>query len=79
MPAPPPPSPCPAPAQDTFIFRVEGTGVLPPEEILLTACEVLQKKIRDLDAGLKEEAAIFDRAGGGGGGPGGAAPMQVMM
>ncbi|EFN56557.1 hypothetical protein CHLNCDRAFT_144215 [Chlorella variabilis] len=46
--------------QDTFIFRVEGTGVLPPQDIVLTACEVLASKIRNLDAALAEEARRFD-------------------
>jgi hypothetical protein len=39
--------------QDTFIFRVEGTGVLKPEDIVVTACEVLAKKIRNLQVGLR--------------------------
>lgn len=50
----------PVPPQDTFIFRVEGTGVLPPQDIVLTACEVLASKIRNLDAALAEEARRFD-------------------
>ena len=36
------------PPQDTFIFRVEGTGVLRPEDIVITACELLEAKIRNL-------------------------------
>ncbi|KAL4444006.1 hypothetical protein ABPG75_011743 [Micractinium tetrahymenae] len=55
--------------QDTFIFRVEGTGVLRLEDIVLTACEVLARKIRNLQAALEEEATLFDQ--------GGAAPMQM--
>jgi DNA-directed RNA polymerase II subunit RPB3 len=53
--------------QDTFIFRVEGTGVLRPEDIVITACEVLEAKIRNLHTALEQERAIFDQ---------GAAPMQ---
>ncbi|KAL4430045.1 hypothetical protein ABPG77_004415 [Micractinium sp. CCAP 211/92] len=55
--------------QDTFIFRVEGTGVLRPEDIVLTACELLARKIRNLQAALDEEANLYDQ--------GGAAPMAV--
>lgn len=56
--------------QDTFIFRVEGTGVLRPEDIVLTACELLTRKIRNLQVALDEEAGQFE---------GGAAaqPMQA--
>ena len=45
------PTPTPFPLQDTFIFRVEGTGVLRPEDIVLTACEVLARKIRNIQVG----------------------------
>jgi hypothetical protein len=41
--------PC-LPRQDTFIFKVEGTGVLPPEDIVVMACEVLGHKLRNLQA-----------------------------
>ena len=43
-------TPPPFPSQDTFIFKVEGTGVLRPEDIVLTALEVLGRKIRNLQA-----------------------------
>ncbi|PSC75301.1 DNA-directed RNA polymerases IV and V subunit 3 [Micractinium conductrix] len=56
--------------QDTFIFKVEGTGVLRPEDIVLTALEVLGRKIRNLQVALEEEAVIFDQQSG-------AAPMQM--
>jgi hypothetical protein len=48
--------------QDTFIFRVEGTGVLRPEDIVLTACEVLAKKIRNLQVA---GSGVWGRGGAG--------------
>ena len=54
--------------QDEFIFRVESTGVLPPEDIVSTALEVLQQKLNTITLALqarKEE-----------GGEGGEEPMQ---
>jgi hypothetical protein len=65
-----PPQPPPTPLQDTFIFRVEGTGVLRPEDIVLTACEVLARKIRNIQVCcggcrvLAARSATF-RLGGG--------------
>jgi len=35
-----------------FHFTVEGTGALPPEEIVLRAIKLLQRKISDLSGGL---------------------------
>ena len=34
--------------QDTFIFRVEGTGALPAQDIVATAMDVLIAKLRNL-------------------------------
>jgi RNA polymerase Rpb3/Rpb11 dimerisation domain len=39
--------------QDTFIFRVESTGVLPPAEIVTTALEVLQNKLSTINGSLQ--------------------------
>ena len=36
--------------QDKFIFRVEGTGVLPAEDVVATALDVLIAKLRNLQA-----------------------------
>ena len=36
--------------QDKFIFRVEGTGVLPAEDVVATAMDVLIAKLRNLQA-----------------------------
>ena len=38
-----------------FIFRVEGTGVLHPADIVLTALEVLGKKISALQVRVRCE------------------------
>jgi DNA-directed RNA polymerase II subunit RPB3 len=38
--------------QDAFVFRVEGTGVLAPEDVCLTAIGVLREKLIALSAGL---------------------------
>lgn len=38
--------------QDAFVFRLEGTGVLPPEDIVLTALQVLKSKLGNLLYGL---------------------------
>lgn len=35
-----------------FIFTIEGTGALPPEEIVLRSVKILQKKISDLSEAL---------------------------
>ena len=40
--------------QSEFIFRVEGTGVLSVEEVILTAVEVLTAKLRNLQQALPE-------------------------
>ncbi|KDD74543.1 hypothetical protein H632_c1241p1 [Helicosporidium sp. ATCC 50920] len=47
-------------SQDTFIFRLESTGVLPAEEIILTALEVLGKKVQTLMTELEGEALIHE-------------------
>lgn len=39
--------------QDTFIFRVESTGVLPPADIVSTALEVLQNKLSTINGSLQ--------------------------
>ncbi len=39
-------------AQSEFIFRVEGTGVLPVEAVILTAVDVLEAKLRNLQQAL---------------------------
>jgi hypothetical protein len=38
--------------QDMFIFRVEGTGVLRAEQVVLTALEILIGKLRNLQEAL---------------------------
>lgn len=43
------------PVQDEFIFRVEGTGVLSVEEVVLTAVDVLTAKLRNLQQALPHE------------------------
>ena len=40
--------------QSEFIFRVEGTGVLSVEEVILTAVDVLTAKLRNLQQALPE-------------------------
>lgn len=35
-----------------FKFTVEGTGSLPPEEVVLRAIKILQRKVTDLSDGL---------------------------
>ncbi|CAL5228381.1 g11504 [Coccomyxa viridis] len=40
---------------DEFIFRVEGTGVLSVEEVVLTAVDVLTAKLRNLQQALPHE------------------------
>jgi len=35
-----------------FKFTVEGTGALPPEEVVLRAIKILQRKVTDLSDGL---------------------------
>ncbi|KAG2492578.1 hypothetical protein HYH03_009239 [Edaphochlamys debaryana] len=44
--------------QDHFIFRVEGTGVLPVESIVRQAIAYLQKKCLDLEAAAKDAVAL---------------------
>ena len=41
------------PAQDMFIFRVEGTGVLRPDEVVSMALEWMQQKMLTLNTALK--------------------------
>lgn len=43
--------------QDTFIFRVEGTGALTPDDIVLTALDVLSGKLQTVGAELDREGA----------------------
>ena len=38
---------------DAFVFRVEGTGVLPPEEVVASAVEVLARKLDNLWAAVE--------------------------
>lgn len=47
---------------DTFIFRVEGTGALDPRDIVITALEILEGKLRNLSHHLKAEADILGEA-----------------
>ena len=42
--------------QSEFIFRVEGTGVLSVEEVILTAVDVLTAKLRNLQQALPAHA-----------------------
>lgn len=43
------------PREDAFVFRIEGTGALAPEDIVLTALEVLGAKIGALQSHLETE------------------------
>lgn len=43
--------------QDTFIFRVEGTGALTPDDMVLTALDVLSGKLQTFGAELDREGA----------------------
>lgn len=70
--------------QDHFVFRVEGTGVLPVETIVRQAIEILAKKCADLHEACR--AAVnpdYVPAGGappmGGGHDMGAMPMDMGM
>ncbi len=38
--------------QNEFIFRVEGTGVLSVEDVIITAVDVLTAKLRNLQQAL---------------------------
>ena len=38
--------------QDSFVFRVEGTGVMPAGEVVLSALEVLGRKLDNLRQSL---------------------------
>ena len=38
--------------QDVFIFRVEGTGVLKVEQVVMTALDILVSKLRNLQEAL---------------------------
>jgi len=40
------------PKPERFIFSVESTSVLPPEQIVLTALNVIKDKLSDLSQGL---------------------------
>jgi len=42
---------------DKFYYNVESTGALPPDQIVLSACEVLQQKLQDLNQHLGAETA----------------------
>ena len=44
------------PRDDAFVFRVESTGALTPDDIVVTALEVLASKIRTLQSHLEREA-----------------------
>ena len=40
--------------EDAFIFNVESASGLKPEEIVLSAAEVLEEKMKDFDKNLKK-------------------------
>ena len=42
-------------AQDMFIFRVEGTGVLKAEDVVITALDILHRKLYTLQTSLPEQ------------------------
>lgn len=44
--------------QDRFIFRVEGTGVLPVAEIIWQAVEILDEKLSELDKACKDAEVV---------------------
>jgi RNA polymerase Rpb3/Rpb11 dimerisation domain len=46
--------------QDTFIFRVESTGVLPPADIVITALDVLQNKLSTINGSLQTSKEAVD-------------------
>ena len=39
--------------KDAFVFKIESTGALPVERILLEALKILDKKIKDLSKQIK--------------------------
>ena len=47
--------------QSEFIFRVEGTGVLSVEDVILTAVDVLTSKLRNLQQALPEVVEEEDK------------------
>lgn len=68
-----PPSP---PFQDVAIYRLESTGALRPEDIILTAIEVLGRKLGNIKSALDQEEAELN--GGGVLAPPGAGGMMMM-
>ena len=52
--------PLPLASQDTFIFRVESTGVLPPADIVITALDVLQNKLSTSNGSLQTSKEAVD-------------------
>ncbi len=42
--------------QDVFVFKIEGTGVLPPEDIVRTAFNILIAKLLNLKQNLEQLA-----------------------
>ena len=44
--------------RDHFIFSIESTGVLPPEELFRQACKVLMQKTSNLGSVLKDLAKV---------------------
>lgn len=40
---------------EKFVFTVESTGVMAPEDIVLRALTILKEKLRDLAKGMEKE------------------------
>jgi DNA-directed RNA polymerase alpha subunit len=40
--------------KNAFIFKVESTGALPPERIVIEAIKILDKKVKDFSNQLKK-------------------------
>ena len=45
--------------QDAFVFRVQGTGELPAEDVVLTAHDVLGAKLQTISVELERENSEF--------------------
>lgn len=45
--------------QDAFVFRVQGTGALPAEDVVLTALDVLGAKLQTISVELERENSEF--------------------
>ena len=44
--------------QDEFIFKVEGTGVLPCAQIVLTSIAILREKLKLINEAIRTEEEL---------------------